>query len=459
MSSAWKTENHHYQHFTHNWAPSIEHLSSQQQCVQIWTYINMRHSILSLALMAGSTMAQGDLAGLLSSQPDLSTLLELVSLVDGLADTLAAASNITIFAPTNDAFARVPRDEPEGAAIEYRNETVAVAALLANHVFKGVYPSDVITDIPTFAQSLLNSSYVTATQPFSNITGGAYNGLVRDGDDVCVLSGEQTISTVTQADIKLGDGITIHKVDTLFTYRAGYLNMNAALEAANLGFDVGLSGPDEKGLNISDFTIFIPTNEAFDNIGSILESADLETIQDVLRYHIIPNNVIFSPSLGNVTVPSFEGTNLTFTVLPDGTAWVNNAKIAFPNTILFNCVAHVIDTVLAPVEFDRATLKPSALAADRLSFPNASKVAKLPFTSVAFEGDLMTYSSTPALLQTVAAVATEASRSDAATSATTTSNGSSTSPPLATYTGSAISLATSGVMVMAVAVGVAALLM
>ncbi|KAI5206025.1 FAS1 domain-containing protein [Aureobasidium subglaciale] len=429
----------------------------------------MRHSIITLALMAGSVMAQGDLADLLSSQPDLSTLLELVSLVDGLADTLAAASNITIFAPTNDAFARVPRDEPEGSAIEYRNETVAVAALLANHVFKGSYPSDVITDIPTFAQTLLDSSYVTTTQPFSNITGGAYNGLVKNGDDVCVLSGEQTISTVTQADIKLGEGITIHKIDTvlsfgaplqLFTYRAGYLNMNAALEAANLGFDVGLSGPDQKGVNISDFTIFIPTNEAFDNIGSILESADLETNQDVLRYHIIPNNVIFSPSLGNVTVPSFEGTNLTFTVLPDGTAWVNNAKITFPNTILFNCVAHVIDTVLAPGEFDRASLEPSALAADRLSFPNASKVAKLPFTSFAFEGDLMTYSSTPALLQTVAAVATGASRS-AATPATTTtaSNGSSTSPPLATYTGSAISLATSGAMVMAVAVGVAALLM
>lgn len=303
--------------------------------------------------MAGSCLAQGDLVGLLSSQMDLSTLLELVGLVDGLAETLSAASNITIFAPTNEAFAKVPRDEPEGAAIENRNDTIAIAALLANHVFKGVYPSDVITNVPTFAQTLLNSSYVTATQPFSNITGGAYNGLVKNGDDVCVLSGEETISTVTQADIQLGEGITIHKIDTvlsfgpplqLFTYRAGYRAMNAALEAADLGFDVGLSGPDQKGLNISDFTIFIPTDAAFDSIGSVLESANLETLQEVLKFHIIPNNVIFSPSLGNVTVPSLQGDNLTFTVLPDGSAWVNNAKITFPNSILFNCVAHVIDT-------------------------------------------------------------------------------------------------------------------
>ncbi|KAI4851462.1 FAS1 domain-containing protein [Aureobasidium sp. EXF-8845] len=417
----------------------------------------MRPSIWSCAFLAGSCLAQGDLAALLSSQSDLSTLLELVGLVDGLAATLSAASNITIFAPTNEAFAKVPRNEPEGAAIEYRNETVAVAALLANHVFKGVYPSSVVTDVPIFAQTLLNSSYITATQPFSNITGGSYNGLVKNGDDVCVLSGEETVSTVTQADIKLGEGITIHKVDTvfsfgaplqLFTYRAGYRAMNAALEAANLGFDVGLSGPDQKGLNISDFTIFIPTDAAFQSIGSVLESADLATLQEVLKFHIIPNSIIFSPSLGNVTVPSLQGTNLTFTVLPDGSAWVNNAKITFPNTILFNCVAHVIDTVLAPGEFNRSSLNPSAPAVERLSFPSASSVAVLPFTSVAFEGDTMTYATTPRLLQTVAAVATSRP------SATVTSS----SPPLATYTGSAISLATSGAMVMAFAVGLAALL-
>lgn len=149
--------------------------------------------------MAGSCLAQGDLAALLASQDDLSTLLELVSLVDGLANTLSSASNITIMAPTNQAFAEVPRDIPEGEAIELRNDTIAIAALLANHVFKGVYPSNVVTNIPTFAQTLLNDSYITPRQPFSNFTGGAYNGLVRNGDDVCILSGEQTISTVTQA--------------------------------------------------------------------------------------------------------------------------------------------------------------------------------------------------------------------------------------------------------------------
>ncbi|KAL6158245.1 hypothetical protein ACJQWK_07734 [Exserohilum turcicum] len=310
------------------------------------------------ALMAGTSLTQGDLGALLSSQADLSTLLELVGLIDGLADTLSAASNITIFAPTNEAFAAVPRDIPEGEAIEYKNDTAAIGALLANHVFKGVYPAEVITDIPTFAQTLLNGSYVNAIQPFSDFTGGAYNGLVKNGDDVCVLSGEQTISNVIQADIKLGDGITIHKIDTvlsfgapfqLFTYRAGYTAMNGALEAAKLAIDFGLSGPNQVGLNISDFTIFVPTNAAFEAIGSVLESADQQTLQTVLQHHIIPDNVIFSPSLGNVTVKSMAGADLVFTVLDDGSAFVNGAKIVFVNTILYNGVAHVIDGLVLPL--------------------------------------------------------------------------------------------------------------
>ncbi|KAI8933657.1 hypothetical protein NX059_009378 [Plenodomus lindquistii] len=228
----------------------------------------MRTSFWSCVLMAGSCLAQGDLAALLASQDDLSTLLELVGLVDGLADKLNTSSNITIFCPTNEAFAKVPRDIPEGQAIKNRNDTIAIGALLANHVFKGVYPSSVITNIPTFTQTLLDDSYISTIQPFSNFTGGAYNGLVKNGDDVCVLSGERTIPTVITGDITLGEGITRHKIDTvfsfgapfqLFTARAGYLAMNGA----QLNFAFGETGADLQGLNINDFTIFVPTDSAF----------------------------------------------------------------------------------------------------------------------------------------------------------------------------------------------------
>jgi len=150
----------------------------------------------------------------------------------------------------------------------------------------------------------------------------------------------------------LGAGITLHKIDTvlsfgapfqLFTYRSGYLAMNAALSAASLAIDFGLSDPSATGLNISDFTIFVPTNAAFEAIGSVLESADQATLQEVLKYHIIPSNVIFSTALGNVSVKSLQGEELVFTVAEDGRAWVNGAEIVFANSVLFNGVAHVVD--------------------------------------------------------------------------------------------------------------------
>lgn len=154
---------------------------------------------LNLAALATAVAAQSDLASILSSQKDLSTLAELLALVPDIAETLASASNITIFAPTNKAFDSVPRDIPEGEAIEQRNDTIAIGALLSNHVFKGYYPAKVASDIPVFVQSLLDSSFVNYRQPFGNFTGGQYNGIVKDGDDVVVISGEETLSYVTEA--------------------------------------------------------------------------------------------------------------------------------------------------------------------------------------------------------------------------------------------------------------------
>jgi uncharacterized surface protein with fasciclin (FAS1) repeats len=155
----------------------------------------MRSTILSCLFLAGSALAQGDIVSLLESQDDLSTLLQLVGLVDGLADMLAEASNITIFAPTNEAFENVPEHSIEAGILENgESDLEAVAALLSNHVIQGNYRAEDASDVPVFVQSLLQNQ-----PPYSNITGGAYSAIVTNDDDVVVISGDQTISTVTEA--------------------------------------------------------------------------------------------------------------------------------------------------------------------------------------------------------------------------------------------------------------------
>ncbi|TDZ62064.1 hypothetical protein CTRI78_v003809 [Colletotrichum trifolii] len=107
-------------------------------------------------------------------------------------------------------------------------------------------------------------------------------------------------------------------------------------------------------------------------------------------------------------------------------------------------------SVLSPGDFDRASLKPSATASERLAFPDATSVSSLPFSTVSFATDLMGYTTTPLLLQTVAAVATSSS----AANATATPSGQ----PVPVPTNVAGGMLPGVALVFSFAVGVAALL-
>jgi hypothetical protein len=109
-------------------------------------------------------------------------------------------------------------------------------------------------------------------------------------------------------------------------------------------------------------------------------------------------------------------------------------------------------SVLSPGEFDRASLKPSAPASERLAFPNATAVSDLPFSSISFIGDLMQYTSTPVLLQTMAAVAVPTS-----TSVITSTTPSGPSAP--EFTGAGSGLLPCTLLALSVAVGAVAVLL
>jgi uncharacterized surface protein with fasciclin (FAS1) repeats len=65
-----------------------------------------------------------------SNNPLLSTLVTAVTAVPGLADTLNAAPALTVFAPTNDAFAKIPADDLTGVLADQATLT----AILSHHV-------------------------------------------------------------------------------------------------------------------------------------------------------------------------------------------------------------------------------------------------------------------------------------------------------------------------------------
>ena len=95
-----------------------------------------------------SGMATDPVATAASNNPLLSTLVSAVGKA-GLADTLNTAKDITVFAPTNDAFAAVPKKTLDGAMADPKG---LLTTVLTNHVVQGrLSPDQLAGDHKTLA--------------------------------------------------------------------------------------------------------------------------------------------------------------------------------------------------------------------------------------------------------------------------------------------------------------------
>lgn len=151
------------------------------------------------------------LVEIVQSQPDLGTLLVALKAVPRFTEHLAAASDVTIHAPTNDAFIKTPQRSPLGEALAQAAmatpESLApkavrqgIRALLAYHVLKGSYPASAAMKTPKFVPTMLDSSYIVDGMPVTNATGGQNVGIMMGQDGgVEIISGGLAKSKVVQA--------------------------------------------------------------------------------------------------------------------------------------------------------------------------------------------------------------------------------------------------------------------
>ncbi len=97
-----------------------------------------------------------------SNNPLLSTLVTAVGAVPGLADTLNGAEALTVFAPTNDAFAAIPEANLDALLADKKGLT----DVLTYHVVAGqLSPEDVVGD-----QTTLQGGTVTVEGDESGMT-------------------------------------------------------------------------------------------------------------------------------------------------------------------------------------------------------------------------------------------------------------------------------------------------
>jgi uncharacterized surface protein with fasciclin (FAS1) repeats len=147
---------------------------------------------LALATLASAQDVM-NLTAVLNSTSELSQLSGTLSLLPQLLATLAEASNITILAPSNQAFEEIMQSDMASAL----NDTNTVRAILQYHVLNGTYYADNVTETPSFIPTLLRN------EAYDNVTGGQVVEALKVKDEVLFYSGGLSNSTVTQAVIPL----------------------------------------------------------------------------------------------------------------------------------------------------------------------------------------------------------------------------------------------------------------
>lgn len=253
-----------------------------------------------------------------------------------ITQMLGQARDITILAPSNQAFAKFMQENP-GAA----QNPMAVAPLLQYHVLQGTLMSQQLTREPIFATTMLQ-------MPFANVTGGQHVELsLMNGNRAMAISGFKKMSMVTQADVRF-DGGVVHIVDTVLTMPAsvsrtavdmGLTSVAGALVRTNL---VGAVD------SASDVTIFAPSNEAFMRIGGTAEQLQMQQLAGILQYHVVAGQVLTSRDIqqalaqGPVTLRSMGGQPLTVS-MQNGRMFVNSAQVVMADVLTSNGVVHVLD--------------------------------------------------------------------------------------------------------------------
>lgn len=262
------------------------------------------------------------------------------SILDLLLSSGPSGNGMTLFAPTNDAFA--------AAGITELPDQATLDAVLAYHLLDGVVMS-----------SQLPVTSVAAPVTISSAGGDFY--LSNSGSGVYINGNTQVVAT----DIDPSEGAgtangVVHVIDrTLLppsmdivdiAIAGGFNKLAAALTEAGLVSTLKGEGP---------FTVFAPTDAAFDELYLALgadgpEDVDPATLQAVLLYHVVGARV-FSTDLEDGLEPVTAG-GATFTVnvgessvtISDGANSDPDAMVTDVNILGTNGVIHVINKVILP---------------------------------------------------------------------------------------------------------------
>ena len=258
----------------------------------------------------------------------------------GLDSTLAALANdFTVFAPTNDAFAKLPA----GTLESLDNDQ------LSNILLYHVLPDTVLADAAiTVAQSADNK--VTMANSDMLALSFANSTLFANG------------ARISMADVMADNGV-IHAIDNVI------IPVDNSAEPTQSIVEIAVADPDNFSTLVdaltvanlvttladenSTFTVFAPTNAAFakinpDDLNALL--ADVDALTNVLLSHVVSGAALSSIdafAVNGQMVSSASGNDLSIAIDPEtGQLIISGSTVTITDIKATNGIIHVIDTVI-----------------------------------------------------------------------------------------------------------------
>jgi transforming growth factor-beta-induced protein len=261
-----------------------------------------------------------------------------------LVETLQGKGSFTVFAPTDKAFSKLPKETVVNLLKpENRDE---LQAILTYHVLPGSVD---------LAAGL--SAKQAKTLQGAELKVGFSEGKVRVND-----------AAIIDADIRCSNGI-IHVIDSVIlppksandiasvAKKAGSFNtLLAAVKIA--GLDKALTGDQP-------ITVFAPTDDAFaalpkGTVESLLKPKNREKLISILTLHTVSGKISAGDALNAKKATALSGGALEFGII-DGLFKVNGATIVKTDIICDNGIIHVIDAVILPESNSNANKSPLML--------------------------------------------------------------------------------------------------
>lgn len=283
-----------------------------------------------------------------SGTKELSTLVAALN-ATGLVGAVSDTKDITVFAPTNDAFAALPKKvfncllEPVGLP--------TLSDVLKYHV----------VTTKAMAADLKNKETLTTLDVNQTLT------VMLDGKTVTIDAGSDS-ANVTTADIKATNGV-VHEVNAVLLpkdFVAPQCGSGTIADTAVSNTDLttlvaalGAAGLVDTFNGTDVFTVFAPTDEAFaavdpDLLACLLLPANVDALTQVLTYHVVAGYDLSSAITDGLKVPTLEKEDLTFNTAKGvviETTSGGKATVTIPDVYANNGVVHVINAVMIPKDF------------------------------------------------------------------------------------------------------------